>query len=493
MPEWMAIYDITDMEELTSGTYLRLREDEVKSKREKDVMRNIKVGRKLYDFVGERRGQAFKNLEEVGVAEKEGNVLVAVDLTVEDAKDGKELDRWYNEEHIDMLSKVPGWLRTRRFVTSSILQGEEGVEYLALHEYSPENGVDGKEYRAAASTQRARDIMANLVKEKKRRVYELYYTFGAAPRHLAEVAEFVSPDGQTRTIPISLPDVPAIESYVTTQDDVVLPYRLEGSSDPNAPCIVLSNSILVDWRIWDDFIAFFFSNPQNKHYRILRYLTRGRLSNYGTQAITLDVLAYDIITLLDTLRIPKAAALIGVSLGGATVLNAALKYPDRVAAFISCDTSSKSPRGNKSTWGDRIALAEMDEAQAGDNRRIVGEQLARMTVRRWLIDSFDGDQGEMRRIRVEVMVKFNNLDGFKKSVEALFKYDLRKGMKESRVRAAFVVGAEDGVLPATMQEMATAHGNGADYVVIDKAGHLPMVEKPQEFAEVVTRFMNQSL
>ena len=497
MPEWMAIYDVTDMEELTRDTYLRLREDGVKSKREKDVMRQIKVGRKLYDFLGERRGQAFQKLEEVGVAEKEGNFLVALSLIVEDGKDGKELDRWYNEQHIDMLSKVPGWLRTRRFVTSSILEGKEGIEYLALHEFSPENGADGEEYRAATSTQWARDLMANMAREKKRRVYNLYYTFGAAPRHLSEMAEFVSPDGKTRTIPRSLDDCPALESYVTTQDGVVLPYRLEGSSDPNAPCIVLSNSILVDWRIWDDFVTSFLSFPQNKHYRILRYLTRGRLSNYGSQEITLDLLAYDIVSLLDSLRIPKTAALIGVSLGGATALNVALKYPDRLAAFISCDTSSKSPPGNKSTWADRIALAEMEGAKTAGNERIVGEQLARMTVRRWFVpetfDGVEGVEGDMRRLNVEVMVKSNDLDGFKKSVEALFKYDLRKGMKESRVRAAFVVGAGDGVLPATMKEMAAAYGNGAEYVLIDGAGHLPMVEKPQEFAVVVTKFMDGEL
>jgi pimeloyl-ACP methyl ester carboxylesterase len=492
MPEWMAIYDITDMEELTKETYLRLREDGVKSQREKDVMRQIKVERKLYDFLGERKGQAFKKLEEVGVAE-EGNVMVVVSLTVKDGKDGKELDRWYDEEHIDMLSKVPGWLRTRRFVTSSILEGKEGIEYLVLHEYAPENGVDGEEYRAATSTKWGCDIMANLVKEKKRRVYSLYYTFGAAPRHLAEVAEFVSPDEGTRTIPTSLSDGGKIESYITTEDGVVLPYRLEGSSDPNALCIVLSNSILVDWGIWDDFVASFLSFPQNKKYRILRYLTRGRLSNHGTQAITVDVLAYDIICLLDTLRIPKAAALIGVSLGGATVLNAALKYPDRVAAFISCDTSSKSPAGNKSTWSDRIAVAEMEGAKTPGNERIVGEQLARMTVRRWFMrESFDGDVGEKRIWSVETMVKFNNLDGFKKSVEALFEYDLREGMKASRVRGAFVVGGGDGKLPGTMKEMAAAYGDGGDYLVIDGAGHLPMAEKPQEFAEVVTKFMDES-
>jgi pimeloyl-ACP methyl ester carboxylesterase len=64
---------------------------------------------------------------------------------------------------------------------------------------------------------------------------------------------------------------------------------------------------------------------------------------------------------------------------------------------------------------------------------------------------------------------------------------LRAGMKESRVRGAFVVGGGDGALPMTMKAMAEAYGTRAAFHVIDGAGHLPMVEKPQVFAEIVTR------
>ncbi len=492
MPEWMAVYDISGMEELTRETYLRLREDSVKSQREKDVMRQIKVGRKLYDFVMERRAGSFKTLEEVGVGEKEGNVMVAVSLTLKDGKSSKDLDKWYDEEHIDMLSQVPGWLRTRRFVTSSILGGREGIEYLALHEYASRNGLEGDELKAATKTSWSNDIMMNVVQDKKRRVYELYYTFGPAPRHLADLAEFTSPDGQTRATPSSYTDSGAIESYITTQDGVVLPYRLEGSPEPDAPCIILSNSILVDWGIWDGFITSFFSVPQNKQYRILRYLTRGRSRNCGHQPITLDVLDSDILTLLDALRIRKAEALVGVSLGGATVLNTALKHPNRVASFISCDTSSKSPEGNKNTWSDRIMIAEKEGAKASTGEKVVGKQLADMTVRRWFVkESYDGGDVEKRIKRVEAMVETNSLDGFKKSVEALFEYDLRSEMKKSRVRGAFLVGGGDGVLPGTMKDMAAAYGSGAEYYVVDGAGHLPMVEKPKKFAETVTKFLSE--
>ncbi len=492
MPEWMAIYDITDMEELNRETYLRLREDNVKSQREKDVMSQMKVRRNLYDFVSERKGKEYKRLEEVGGGEAQGNVLCAAFLNLKEGKDGKELDRWYDEEHTDMMSKIPGWLRTRRFVTSSILEGKEGMEYLAIHEFAPRNGLYNKEYKAATTTPWLNEIMANVVQDVKWRVYELYYTFSPAPRHLKEVAAFTSLEGETRTLPHSPGDGGTIESFITTKDSAVLPYRLEGSSEPDAPCIVLSNSILVDWGIWDSFIATFLSYPQNKKYRVLRCLTRGRSKNCGGQAITVDVLACDIKSLLDSLRIPKAALLIGVSLGGATVLNTALMYPDRVAAFISCDTSSKSPEGNSKVWADRIDVAEREGATAENGERVVGEQLAEMTVRRWFVkESYDGGVLERRTQKVKAMVANNSLEGFKRSVEALFEYDLQAKMRKSRVPGAFVVGSGDGILPDTMKEMAAAYGAGTGYSVIAGAGHLPMVEKAQEFAEIVTTFMDR--
>lgn len=493
-PEWTAIYDVTDMAVLAREPYLRLRNPPVKSQREFDTMKQISVVRKLYDFVESRESKDFKKLEDVD-CEGEGNVLVAVSLVLHPGTDKKaELDKWYREEHVEMLSKVPGWLRTRRYVTSSLDSGSP-IEYLSLHEYSPKNGLDGPEFQAATSSKWAAEIMTNVVKQKKRRVLDLYYTFGPAPRHLAPNLsswELSDPESaKTRTIPVSAGGAGAIESWVTTTDGVELPYRLEGSPDPNAPLIILHNSILTTYGIWDGFISSFFSRPENKKFRIVRFSTRGRSGKCGTKPITVDVLASDIIAILDALRVKKAAAVIGVSLGGVTTLNTALKYPSRVGSFISCDTSSKSPAGNSKAWGDRIAISEKESATSSSGEPIVGQELAEMTTRRWFVkESYDGGALEKQCEEVKQMVATNSLAGFKASVEALFEYDLTAEMKSSKVRGAFLVGGSDGVLPKVMKDMASAYGeNGAEYTVIDGAGHLPMVEKPQEFADYVSKFL----
>ncbi|KAH9861465.1 hypothetical protein J1614_011212 [Plenodomus biglobosus] len=502
-PEWMAIYDFDELEWLTREPYMKLRSAPVQSQRERDTMKQIFVDRRSYDLLGEWKSEAFMDLQKVE-NEGEKNVMIAISFSLQDG-DGKEqeLKKWYEEEHVPLLQKVPGWRRTRRFETS-YLDLESGhrkeKEFLALHEYSPENGLGGPEFQAAISTEWCNKIYKDVVKDRKRRVYNLYYTFGAAQRDLKsleskDALQAVVTEGAVKTYPAhTTPDHrPAIESFITTPDGVSLPYRLEGSSDPNTPLLVLSNSILVDYGIWDDFVTHFLRLTQNK-YRVLRYNTRGRntLPTNSSAPITIHTLTNDVITLLDALRVKKAS-IVGVSLGGATALNAGLEYPDRIEAFVGCDTNAFAPATNATAWNDRVAMAEKENLiSPTTGEPLVGEELAEITTRRWFVEDSYADPALAGKIeRVKQMVKSNSLAGFRDSVKALHEYDIRGKMAGFKGKAAFLVGAGDGVLPKTMKEnMAEKLGGGVELKVVDGAGHLPMVERPEEVAEFVAGFLS---
>ncbi|KAJ6105028.1 hypothetical protein N7486_003717 [Penicillium sp. IBT 16267x] len=497
-PEYVALYDITDMDELTRKTYLDLRTDLIKTEREKKTMAQIDVGRKLYDLVEERSQDNYVQLEDRADTDPEtrGSVMIAVTTTTHpDAEKEAEHDRWYCEEHIDMLARVPGWRRTRLFRTAAI-DSAAPRETLALHEYSPVNGLGGEEHKAAMNTPWRQRLQEEVVASKVRRTYQWYYTFGPAPRELSSLAKsdvigpWSSNDGRTRTLPSTTR--PAVESYITTKDGVEIPYRLEGSLDPEAPVVVLSNSILVNWNIWDRFVDAFFARKENQKYRLVRYLTRGRLSASGEQPVNIDVLASDLNTLLEALRVsPKAARLIGVSLGGVTVLNTSLLFPERVGAFIACDTNSSAPESNRKAWGDRVAICEKEGSVDPETKEpIVGEELAEVTTRRWFVPESYETQPEVLA-PVKEAVRTNSLKGFAHSVQALCAYDIRDRMAKATVPGLFVAGAGDGVLPQTMQKMAADLNGGAELKIIEKAGHLPMVEQPEAFADVVTEYLSK--
>jgi pimeloyl-ACP methyl ester carboxylesterase len=183
-------------------------------------------------------------------------------------------------------------------------------------------------------------------------------------------------------------------------------------------------------------------------------------------------------------------AAIGVSLGGATVLNAALKHPDRILRFVACDTNDIAPPGNPKAWEERISMAEKEGAK-DNGHSIVGEELAEKTTRRWFVDaSYDGGAKEAEARRVKKIVRTNSLAGFKTAVKALYSYDMQEAMKDAIAEGLFVVGEGDGVLPQTMSSMAERYGKtGTELAIIGHAGHLPMVEQPAKFAEVVGEFI----
>lgn len=517
-PEYLAIYDIDDMHQITLEPYQKLRAPPWKTQRELDVMAQIHVHRTLFDILGEEiNHKTFITLESPDNFKEaaEGNLLTTSRFLV-DGESLSKVSEWLQQSVCPKVAEFPGWRRTTWF-RKSYLESEDGkpVEILIIHEFTP--STDLQSLNIFDSTPLA-------TSNSTHRKYELFYTFGSAARNLAIVKPWRFYDNITRTMPASSSSysAPAIESTVTTADGTVIPFRLEGaSSDIEAPVIVLVNSVLVTYGIWDGFVKSFWSSPENQKYRLLRFMSRGRFSNTGsTSPVTVDLLASDIIHLLNSLRIPQAACVVGVSLGGATTLATALNYPERVKSFVSCDTSAKSPAGNRETWGKRIAVAEKEaktlpiasifDEESPDSadfdlepkpepepESVVGEELAEVTVRRWFAaESYEDAKLAEEIERVKHMVVTNSLPGFSRGVEALFDYDYTHLLPTYQGKGGFLVGAEDGVLPKSMEETAkklgSEVGGSAEFKLVKGAGHLPMVERPDEVADFLTEFLKKT-
>jgi len=114
-----------------------------------------------------------------------GPVILSVMMRVRDGADALELDQWYEEEHVGLLSKIRGWKRTTRWIriaadgsawTTDEVENEDEneneIELLALHEFEAENGLGGPEHLASKSTE-WRDRAWRVVRGTRRRVLEL--------------------------------------------------------------------------------------------------------------------------------------------------------------------------------------------------------------------------------------------------------------------------------------------------------------------------------
>ena len=493
-PTFLASYDVTSMSLLETETYTSLRAN--RSPREAETIGKVDVKRYFWDVVASKQAPLFIPIEQLTDDEAEGLVLIATELGTKNPADSAtegEVKNWF-EEHSGMLAKVPGWLRSRLFKTSSLEAGKT-TSYLILTDYAKENGIDGVEHKAALATPQTQNLLAKHVQVASKRTYSLFYVFGPAPRDLENLARlepskaaFHSGDLRTTTSNGGGDNGagPVIESYVTTTDGLSIPYRLEGNPDPKAPVIAFCNSLLTSLHMWDPFVAIL--RAKRPQYRILRYDARGRgvLPTPPVPA-TLEAHAEDLAQILSAARVPQLAALVGVSMGGATALRFALAHPERLERLVACDFNVASSVANTEAWKGRIEIAETPLADGSPGIA----KLASQTVERWFHPATMEKKPDVARWMVD-MVATNDVQGFRYGCQALWDYDMRAEMKGCRVPALLVVGEGDGkgALVKAMDGFRGALGTeGTELAIVPDAGHLPMCENPQGFWEAIEKWL----
>ncbi|KAK6955966.1 hypothetical protein Daesc_003613 [Daldinia eschscholtzii] len=483
-PEFLAVYDVVSMPLLETDTYTSLRAN--RSPREAETIGQVDVKRYFWDLVSVTQSPLFIPIEQLTDDEAEGILLLSLEFKLKDTADAETKTNMWLKEHVASVSKLTGWLRSRVLRTSSLESGSP-VSFIALHEFT-------KTERAAVTNLLTspplgwNEIQENHATVNSQRLYELFYVFGPAPRDLFNLSrletstpEFTSPDQRT----ITSAAASTILSYVTAPDGLKIPYQLEGNPDPKTPVIAFCNSLLTSLHMWDPFVKIL--KAQRPQYRILRYDFRGRHIIPSPPApATLDILADDLGSLLDALRIPKLDTLIGVSMGGATTLKFALKYPDKLGRFIACDFNAASSPANTDAWKQRISIAEtpLEDGTPGIHK------LAKQTVERWFHPATMEKQDTVRWI--ENMVAENDLEGFRYGCQALWDYNMKEQMRECQVPALLVVGEGDGkgALVKAMDGFKGLLGkDGVELAVVPDAGHLPMCENPEGFWKAVEGFL----
>lgn len=543
-PPYAAVYDVPNMSHLTSKSYTDLRVN--RSPREAATIGQVDVDRRFYDLIMEKKTPLWMPIERLTDREAHGIVLVAarVMLNTDNLKAAEELESWYREEHMELLSKVPGWLRTRLFKKSTVSSADEPETHLALHEFQKDNGIGGEEFTAAITTERTKSMDGRVVSHLDVRQFRLFYVFGPAPRDLCSLADLgatkespyaaqatsfsYSPSTSTTTFPVPLAN-PAIESYAPSalrgpHPPVAIPYRLEafiGSLGPSAladgtaPTIAFCNSLLTSFGMWDPLLPFLRAAFPATGVRLLRFDHRGRRPGVPPQPVTIDALASDLAALLEALRIDSVDVVVGVSMGGATCLRFACVYPEKLARWVACDFNVASSEANTRLWKERIAVAE----GPGEGGQSGIRALAAQTVKRWFHPNVIRDRPGVART-MEDMVATNDVEGFRWGCQALWNYDLRRGyggtaaattptsssaaresegsnsaganttdektaMRNCTVPGLLVVGEGDGggKLVEAMKGFRGEIGpeGTVQLRIVPGAGHLPMYEQPDGF------------
>lgn len=239
------------------------------------------------------------------------------------------------------------------------------------------------------------------------------------------------------------------------------------------PAIVFANSLGSDLRIWDEV-----ASQLSGEFRLVRYDFRGHgLTEAAKGPYSAGQLAGDLIGLLDALEIGQAI-LCGISVGGIIAQACALNHADRVRALVLCDTGARI--GSVESWQQRIAKVRSEGV----------ESLVEMTMPRWFSAGFR----ERRAADVRgysIMLRQSSTEGYMGVCAALRDADFRNSIQQVKIPTLVLCGAEDIATPPELGRELAGLIPGAQFSLIEDAGHLPCIEQPDALAHRIIEFLRE--
>ena len=249
--------------------------------------------------------------------------------------------------------------------------------------------------------------------------------------------------------------------------DIKLHYRIDGN--PDGRPVVFANSLGTDLRLWDQILPLL---PQGLKY--IRYDKRGHgLSELTPAPYAMGTLVRDVERLMDHLAV-KDALFVGLSIGGMIAQGLAVKRMDLIRAMVLSNTGAKI--GQPAMWDERIAAVKAGGVEA----------LAGGVMERWFsapfrkTDAFHAWRNMLVRQPAEGYV------GCSAAISGTDFYTPTSGL---RLPTLGIAGADDGSTPPDLVRETVELIPGSQFHLIRKAGHLPCVEQPEEYAAVLTKFM----
>jgi 3-oxoadipate enol-lactonase len=248
-----------------------------------------------------------------------------------------------------------------------------------------------------------------------------------------------------------------------------LSVRVGGPAD--APAALFNHSILTSSAIWRRQAALLVEAG----YRVLCPDLRGHGRSAAWPApYEMDDLVADDIAVLDAFGIERVHQ-VGVSLGGMIGFGLGVRHLDRLLSLYVVAARADAPPSFAAAWDDRIALAE-EEGIA---------PLAGPTAERWFGRAFLDARPDLAE-SLGTCIRETSTEGFIGCARAIQGLDYLDGVADITVPTDLVVGARDELLRQPMEDL-TPLIRDATFTVIEDAGHLPQIDRPDETDALLLR------
>lgn len=262
-----------------------------------------------------------------------------------------------------------------------------------------------------------------------------------------------------------------------------LSYEIAG----DGPALVLLHAGIADRRMWDDQFPVF-----AQHFRTVRY----DLPGFGQSRPNPGAFSHsaDLYDLLQHLGIERAH-LIGVSMSGATILDFALEHPEMVTALIPVcgGVSGFAYEGPNPPGWDEIEAEEaaIDALIAAGDKDQAMRRMAELDVRVWVDGMYRTPEQVDARVRELVkqmtVAPFAYLD-IERTRRTLEPPAVER-LHEIAAPTLVIVGEVDLPEVHAAAEIMVQRIPGARKVVMHGTAHLPNMEQPEQFNEIVLDFL----
>lgn len=243
----------------------------------------------------------------------------------------------------------------------------------------------------------------------------------------------------------------------------------EISGPVGGPAVVMIHALGTNLRIWDEVVA---RLPQGC--RVLRFDQRGHgLSDVPEPPYAMGALIRDAERLMAHFGL-RDAVVVGLSLGGLVAQGLAVKRLDLVRGMVLSNTAAKI--GSAEMWQGRIAqmLAEGPEAYAPG-------AMERMFGRQW--QSVEGME------RVRQMLLDTDPKGWAGCAAAIAGTDFYTPTAGLTLPTLVIAGIRDGTTPPDLVRETAELILGHHFELMRGAGHLPMVERPEDYTALISEFL----
>ena len=257
-------------------------------------------------------------------------------------------------------------------------------------------------------------------------------------------------------------------------DNIQLAYTDTGAGRP----LVFIHGYPFNRSLWTEQIP-----ALSNSYRIIAPDLRGFGDSDASQdPSTMNRLAADVALLMDHLEIPRAT-ICGLSMGGYVALAFYKQFHSRVRALVLADTRAQADSDEAKQTRAQQAEKALSEGMAGIADAMLPKLLTPETVSK---------RPEIVKFVRDMMLK-SKPEGAAAALRGMAeREDQTELLPKISVPTLIVVGAEDAITPVADSEKMHHAIAGSRLVVLDHAGHVSNVERPQQFNDALLHFLTQS-